>query len=109
MAMVTARATIARSPDEVYAFVADAHTRRQLLPYNFTGFRLLTASSTAPGARFAFTIETPRGAYDSVTEYTDASAPERIVERTSDDEVTYETRWRFASSGDGTLVTTVTE
>ena len=109
MATVTARVEIARPPSEVYAFVADAHTRRRLLPSNFTGFRLLTDGSTAPGARFAFTIETARGAYDSVTEYTDAAPPERLVERSSDADVTYETRWRFVASDDGTLVTTVTE
>jgi hypothetical protein len=109
MASVQARVEIARPPHEVYAFVADAHTRRQLLPVNFTGFRLLSEQSGAPGARFAFTIETARGAYESVTEYTEASPPERLVERTSDEDVTYETRWSFVLHGEGTLVTTITE
>lgn len=101
---VTAALRIDRPIGDVYAAVADYRTRIRLLPDNFTNVRLLTDADADPGARFAFTIHTDRGAYVSVTEMTAAEPPHHIAERTTSDDGAYETHWRFAPDGAETAV-----
>ncbi len=102
MRSVTATLRIERPIGEVYAAVADYRTRIRLLPDNFTDVRLLSDTTTGPGARFTFTLHTDRGAYVSVTEMTVAEPPHHIAERTTSDDGAYEAHWRFMPDGAGT-------
>ena len=104
MPVVTAHVHITRPPGEVFAFAADRRNRGRMLPDNFTRFRLLTDTATGTGARFAFTLQTDRGAYDSVTELVDYQPPVRFAEETVSGDFTYHTDWRFAAHEDGTAV-----
>ena len=104
---------IARPPAEVYAALADRRARMRLLPDNFAGARLATnaeaEAADAPGTRFAFTLHTDRGAYESVTELLSTDPSRTLVERTTDGEGnTYDTAWAVRGDGDGTLVTVET-
>ena len=105
MSLVTATVEIARPVEDVFAYVADRRNRRRLLPDNFTDVRVLTEESTGPGARFAFTVHTDRGSYESVTELVSSEPPHTVVERTTDGDLTYETHWRFAPATGGAAVT----
>jgi hypothetical protein len=107
VAMRAVRVTVevACPPEAVFAFAADRRNRFRLLPDNFTGFRLLTESPDAVGARFAFTVRTDRGAYDSVTELIAREPPRRLTERTMEGDYVYETVWSFAPADGGTAVT----
>lgn len=107
MSVVKATVQIARPIDDVFAYAADQRNRGRLLPDNFAGFRLLTDAATGPGARFAFTIHTDRGAYDSLTEMIAAEPSVHFAERTTSGDFTYETHWRFTTRGTGTAVTVV--
>jgi hypothetical protein len=87
---------------EVFAFIADPHTRTRILPDNFSDVRVLVAGG--PGARFAFVIHTDRGAYASETETTTHHPPDHLVERTTERDTTYETHWRLTEQDGGTLL-----
>jgi uncharacterized protein YndB with AHSA1/START domain len=95
---------IARPIDEVFAYVANPRNRGRMLPDNFTDFRVLAAEDAGPGSRFAFTVRTDRGSYESVTETVVCEPPLHMTERTTDGEVTYETLWWFEPQGSATLV-----
>lgn len=104
MAVIRAAAEIAGTVETVFAAVADRRTRLRLLPDNFTHAHLLTPHATGPGARFAFTIYTDRGAYESVTELIGYEPPVALVERTTQDDTVYEVHWRFTPLTNGTRV-----
>ena len=104
MPAVTAEIDIARPPGEVFTFAADRRNRARMLPDNFTAFRLLTDAATGAGARFAFTIQTDRGAYDSVTELIEYQPFARFAEETVSADSSYHTDWRFTAHGEGTTV-----
>ena len=91
----------------VFAYAGNRHTRLLLLPDNFSGARVLDGPEGV-GARFAFTLQTDRGAYDSITEVIAWEPPRSFTERTNDGSTEYETAWSFAPSGEGTLVTLTT-
>lgn len=105
MGSVSANVQIARPVEEVFAFAADQHHRIRLLPDNFTDVRVLTGHSSGVGARFAFTINTEGGSYDSITEMVAHEPPHCFRERTRDESTTYETEWRFTATESGTCVT----
>ncbi len=104
MAVVRAAVEITGSAEAVFAAAADRRTRLRLLPDNFTHARLLTPHATGPGARFAFTIRTDRGAYESVTELIGYEPPAALVERTTQADTVYDVHWRFTPTPGGTRV-----
>jgi uncharacterized membrane protein len=104
MAVVRAAVEIARPAAAVFAVAADRRARLRLLPDNFTHPHLLTEHTTGPGARFAFTIHTDRGAYDSVTEIVGYEPPAAFLERTTQGDTVYDVHWRFTPVPDGTRV-----
>lgn len=104
MAVIQAAVEIAGTAEAVFAAAADRRTRLRLLPDNFTHARLLTPHATGPGARFAFTIHTDRGAYESVTELIGYEPPVALVERTTQGSTVYDAHWRFTPLANGTRV-----
>jgi hypothetical protein len=101
---VRAAVRVERPVADVFPFAADQRNRGRLLPDNFSRVRVLSEHSVGVGARLAFTIETDRGSYDSVSEITAYDPPDTFAERGSDGTTSYETVWRFAAEGSGTRV-----
>lgn len=104
MTVVHVALDIAAPTETVFAAAADRRTRLRLLPDNFTHARLLTPHATGPGARFAFTIRTDRGAYESVTELIGYEPPAALAERTTQEDTVYDVHWRFTPTPGGTRV-----
>ena len=58
MGKYAARITLNRSPEEVFAFVADQRNHARLNPRNFRNYRVLTPQSLGKGTQSEFVLQT---------------------------------------------------
>lgn len=108
MPRVSAAITLDQPPEVAFAFVADPEQRHRLLPDNFTGFRVTSASTSGPGTRTAFTIVTAQGEHPAEMEISAWDPPHMLVERALGPHG-YTMRWSFQPEGPGARVSVATE
>ncbi len=104
MAEIVNSIVIERPVEAVFDFVADLRNHERMLPSTYTGYRIVSARPTGPGARMEYKIGLMGKEYPTAIEISVYQPPTRLVER-ADTRTEYWSEWRFEPEGAGTRVT----
>lgn len=104
MKQVETRVTTPRSPEEVYAYLADFDNQAEWR-FDVVSSELMSGEAGTPGARYRQLVKQGRKEVTSEVEVTEAEPHRRVAFRTVDDgPVTVSGVWKIEPDGDGTRV-----